>query len=117
MGVPADRVERARLVTTMSVLSGIPPLVSIDRVHRGGRALGQLALVLVVAGSFAGCSSSALEQLTEARRISADLLVQFTTAADRSNRAVMADTDETSVAFAREAEQAASSVQKDADSL
>ena len=35
-----------------------------------------------------------------------DLHVQFTKAADAANRAVMADTDEASVTFAREAEQA-----------
>ena len=38
-----------------------------------------------------------------AQKLSADLLVQFTKAADAANRAVMADTDEASVAFAGEA--------------
>jgi hypothetical protein len=41
-----------------------------------------------------------------ARRLSADLYVQFVKAADAGNRAVMADTDEASVTFAHEAEQA-----------
>ena len=49
--------------------------------------------------------------------MSADLLVQFTKAADAANRAVMADTDEASVAFAREAERAKEAVQKDTDAL
>lgn len=43
--------------------------------------------------------------------------VQFTKAADASNRAVMADTDEASTAFAREAEQANTVVQADAEAL
>ena len=65
-----------------------------------------------------GCDvNSVLRRLSEARRISADLHVQFTKAADATNRAVMADTDEASVAFAREAEQAREKVQTDAASL
>ena len=66
----------------------------------------------------AGCDvNTALERLTDARRLSADLLIQFSRAADASNRAVMADTDEQSVAFAGEAEQAKKAVQKDMDAL
>ena len=61
--------------------------------------------------------NTALERLTDARRLSADLLIQFSRAADASNRAVMADTDEQSVAFAGEAEQAKKAVQKDMDAL
>lgn len=53
----------------------------------------------------------------EARRLAADLLVQFTKAADASNRAVMADTDDASVQFAREAEQATRTVQSDSGLL
>jgi hypothetical protein len=67
-----------------------------------------------------GCASSpetALERLLESRRVTADLRVQFTKAADASNRAVMADTDDASVAFAREAEQAAQAAEKDAATL
>jgi hypothetical protein len=51
-----------------------------------------------------------LTQLWEARRVAADLHVQFIKAADASDRAVMADTDESSVAFARDADAAAQSV-------
>jgi hypothetical protein len=77
-----------------------------------------MALLAVGALAASGCGrSGALEQLSEARRLSADLLVQFTDAADAGNRAVMADTDEASVAFAREAETAQSAVQRDADAL
>jgi hypothetical protein len=66
-----------------------------------------------------GCVSpeTTLERLTEARRLSSDLLVQFTKAADAANRAVMADTDEASREFAREAEDASASVQKNSAAL
>jgi hypothetical protein len=60
---------------------------------------------------------SVLERLSEARHLAANLRVQFSKAADASNRAVMADTDEASVTFSREAEQAAQAVQTDADAL
>jgi hypothetical protein len=58
-----------------------------------------------------------VERLAEARRLSSDLLVQFTKAADAANRAVMADTDEASREFAREAEAASASVQKNSATL
>jgi hypothetical protein len=58
-----------------------------------------------------------LEQLMEARRLAADLTLRFTKAADAANRAVMGNTDEVSVAFARDAEQATQAVQNDADAL
>jgi hypothetical protein len=65
-----------------------------------------------------GCGvNGAIEQLSEARRLSADLLVQFTKASDAGNRAVMADTDEGSVAFVREAELGQQAIQKDTDAL
>lgn len=73
----------------------------------------------ICAGAAAGCGdvNAAFAQLAEARQISANLHVQFSKAADASNRAVMADTDETSIAFAREAEQAKQAVKKDVDAL
>lgn len=66
-----------------------------------------------------GCGNvnRALEELSDARHLSADLLVQFTRAADAANRSVMADTDAASVDFAREAEQAKQAVRKDVDTL
>jgi rhodanese-related sulfurtransferase len=74
--------------------------------------------VLLWVGLFAACDvNAALEQLLEARRLSADLLVQFTKAADAANRAVMADTDESSVAFAHEAQQAKQVVETDVSAL
>lgn len=49
-------------------------------------------------------------QLADSNRLAAELRVQFAQAADASNRAVMADTDETSVGFARDAEKALKTV-------
>ena len=75
---------------------------------------------IVLIGAVTGCSGApdtVLAQLVESRRLAGDLLVQFTKAADAGNRAVMADTDETSIAYAREAEQATASLQKDRDAL
>jgi hypothetical protein len=79
-------------------------------------ALGAIA---VTACAIAACGdvNAALEQLSQARQLSAELLVQFTKATDASNRAVMADTDDVSVASAHEAEQAKQVVQRDVDAL
>jgi hypothetical protein len=76
-----------------------------------------IALLSILIGA-SGCHwDTAFERLLEARRLTADLLVQFLKSADAGNRAVMADTDEASIAFAREAQQATQSAQKDADTL
>jgi hypothetical protein len=67
-----------------------------------------------------GCGedvNTVLAKASQARQIAADLLVDFTKAADAANRAVMAESDEASVTFAREAEQATEAVQKGADTL
>jgi hypothetical protein len=77
------------------------------------------ALAIVIASAAVGCGdvNAALERLSEARRLSADLYVQFVKAADAGNRAVMADTDEASVVFAHEAEQATQAAQADVAAL
>lgn len=83
-----------------------------------GRAEGRVAVLLIAALGAIRCDvNAALERVSEARHRSADLLVQFTKAADASNRAVMADTDDASVAFAREAEEAKQAVQVDVEAL
>lgn len=77
-------------------------------------------MIVVVAVAAAGCGNSfetSLERLLEARRLSTDLSIQFIKVADAGNRAVMADTDEASVAFTGEAAQATLAVQKDIDAL
>ena len=53
----------------------------------------------------------------EAQRLSSDLLVRFAKETDAANRAVMAGADETATEYAREAEQATQTVQRDADAL
>jgi hypothetical protein len=78
------------------------------------RTLTFVATICVLA--LVGCRgepTSLFAELAEARRLTADARVQFSKASDASNRSVMADTDEASVAFAREAEQAKQVVQTD----
>jgi hypothetical protein len=75
------------------------------------------ALVLGTAAACIDSPQAALTQLMESRRLGSALLVQFTKAADASNRAVMADTDDASTAFANEAKQASDAVQKNVESL
>jgi len=87
-----------------------------------GRTIAGMAVAAVVAAGVAGCTTptppdTTLQRLLEASKLAADLLVQFTKAGDAANRAVMADTDETSVAFAREAERATQAVEKDSGAL
>ncbi len=62
-------------------------------------------------------SKTVLNQQAEAHRLASHLHVQFTRAADASNRAVMADTDEASRAAAVEAGQATQRVEQDVDAL
>jgi hypothetical protein len=81
-----------------------------------------LRAFLVVAGVAAiGCGGEdvnvTLQKVTAARELAAHLTVQFTMASDAANRAVMADTDETSIEFAKESREAAAAVQKDIDQL
>jgi hypothetical protein len=79
-----------------------------------------LAIVCLFATVATGCGedvNTVLEKASRARQSASDLLVDFTKAADAANRAVMAETDEASVAFAKEAEQATDAVEKDAGAL
>jgi hypothetical protein len=78
------------------------------------RAIALFAILLGVAGCHWNTS---FERLQEARRLSAALLVQFLKASDAANRAVMADTDEMSATFAREAAESTRAAQKAADTL
>ena len=74
-------------------------------------------VVAILLGGAIGCGQPALERLSEARGLTAELRVQFTKAADATNRTVMANTDEASVVSVREAEQATQAVQRDTDTL
>jgi hypothetical protein len=53
----------------------------------------------------------------DARRLAADMHVQFTKSAEAANRAVMAGTDDAAAAAAKEAEQAAEIAQRDIEQL
>ncbi len=79
----------------------------------------RVAMSIVLGAALAaGCDvNAALQRLADARGVAADLAVQFTQAADAANLAVLADTDEASVGYARDAEQAKTAVQKDIDTL
>lgn len=66
------------------------------------------ALLVACAAAAAGCGgTAALTQQVEARRLVSELQVAFTKASDAANRAVMADTDESSVTYAKESQLAA----------
>jgi len=84
------------------------------RANASARGWAFIILVAVAAGCNNG---SSLERLMQAQRLSSDLLVRFANATDAANRAVMAGTDETATEYAREAEQATQTVQRDADAL
>jgi hypothetical protein len=75
------------------------------------------ALVIATAGGCVDGSKAVLSQQADAHRLASDLHVQFARAADASNRAVMADTDEASSTAAHEADRATQSAQHDAEAL
>jgi hypothetical protein len=78
-------------------------------------ALAAAVSILAVAGC--GDVNTALQRLSDARHLAAELQVQFTKAADASNRAVMASSDDIATAAAREAERAKAAVQQNVDDL
>ena len=87
-------------------------------VQHFARDITAVAIVLAAVTAMGGCDvNTALERVAKARELSSDMLVQFAKASDAANRAVMADADEMSATFAREAAQAADGVQKDVDAL
>jgi hypothetical protein len=79
-----------------------------------------VCVAAITVGAAAGCADGSrlvLAQQVEARRLASNLRVQFSKAAEASNRAVMADTDEASSAAAREAAQASQAVERDVEAL
>ena len=89
-------------------------------VERSGQRVFASGTLVLAACLLTGCRGAPLAdmtRLTDARQVAADALVQFIKTADAGNRAVMADTDETSETFAREAEGAADAVSRDSESL
>jgi hypothetical protein len=94
------------------------PVIPARRSHailRSGTILAA-ACALAIAGCRGG-PTNFFNELAEARRLAADLRVQFSAASGASDRAVLADTDEASVAFAREAELTTQVVQSEAAAL
>jgi len=83
------------------------------------RTLQLLASIVAVLGLALGCQGGRnfFTQLADSHRLAAELRIQFNQAADASNRAVMADTDEASTAFARDAEKALQIVDSDVEAL
>lgn len=73
-----------------------------------------LAAFVLAAG---GCRPPVLSQLLDARQLASDMRLHFNKAADASNLAVMADTDEASRAAAREAEEATLAIRRDMQQL
>ena len=67
-------------------------------------------LVISLAAAVACTAPVALTQQVEARRLASELQVRFVQAAEAANRAIMADTDETSAAAAREANEHATAL-------
>ena len=78
-----------------------------------------VCLAVICLGAAAACSRPAavLTQQIEAHRIASHLHVQFSRAADASNRAVMSDADDASNAAAREAAQSIQAVERDVEAL
>jgi hypothetical protein len=74
-------------------------------------------LVIPTVTVLAACRPALLTQRVEARRVTADLHVQFTKATDAGNRAVMADSDEGSATAAREARDATQAAERDLQEL
>jgi hypothetical protein len=74
-------------------------------------------VVFVALAAMACRTDPPLVQVAQARDRSADLAVQFITAADAANKAIMAETDEASARFVREAEAAKQTVRSDIESL
>lgn len=83
------------------------------------RTITRFAPVVVALALSSACGdvNAALAHLAEARWLAAQLHVVFTKAADAANRAVMAESDELAVTFAREAEQASAAVESTVTTL
>ncbi len=79
-----------------------------------------VAVALGLSLAALGCRNApdpAFTRLAEARHLTDDLRVQLAKTSNASDRAVMADTDEESVAFAREAGQAAAAIESSSAAL
>jgi hypothetical protein len=80
-------------------------------------ALATVAVLGLAGPSCHGGSAPAFTQLAEARRLTDDLRVELAKTSNASDRAVMAETDEESIAFAHDAERSAGAIALDAAAL
>ena len=71
-----------------------------------------ITATVLVTGCYKG-AGSVLQRMSETRRLASELHVEFTRAADATNLAVLADTDEASAEFAREAAERNDEVEQD----
>jgi hypothetical protein len=92
-------------------------LAGLSLASRTFQLLGLIGALVTLALGCQGSSTNFLTRLDEARRLAADLHVHFEEAADASNRAVMADTDEASIAFASDAEKTVLLIEGDVAAL
>ena len=76
-----------------------------------------IAVIWAVVAASCGDVNAALERLSHARHLSADLLVQFAKASNATDRAVMADTDATSASYAKDAAAAKDAIHVDLTAL
>jgi hypothetical protein len=91
-------------------------------VTAGGRWLVSRPALFVVTAAIllTGCykeAESVLQRMSEAQKLATELQLQFTRAADATNLAVMADTDEASTEFAGHATERSQAVEKDVAAL
>jgi hypothetical protein len=92
-------------------------LAGLSLASRTFQLLGLIGAMVTLAFGCQGSSTTFLTRLDEARRLAADLHVHFEEAADASNRAVMADTDEASITFASDAEKTVLLIEGDVAAL
>lgn len=79
--------------------------------------MNRVAVALLALAAMACGAEPPLVQLAEARELSADLRVQFVTAADAANKTIMSDTSIASAAFVRQADAAKNAVESDIAAL
>lgn len=84
---------------------------------QGLRLLAFVLALMVLPLGCRGDPTTVLTRLEESRKLAADVRLKFSHASDASNRTVMADTEEASLAFARESEQASKGVDSDVAAL
>jgi hypothetical protein len=76
-----------------------------------------LTAIVALAVGCKGEPNAVFTELSQARLLAGDLRVQFNKASDASDRAVMADTDEASIAFAKDAGRIEALVKTDVEAL